>query len=104
VPRKNSHLTFTIITGPVNIYPEMRDKAEPFTRLFERFKLKPFDLRGTYQLINKPLEVEGIDLKVDDDVVEKIYQITGGHPYFVTLTMRDVLKKVKNGRVTKGRI
>ncbi|WP_048198355.1 P-loop NTPase fold protein [Methanocella arvoryzae] len=89
-----------IITGPANLYPEMRDKAEPFTRLFERFDLEPFDIEGTRQLIEKPLEAEGIDLTIDDPVVEKIHQITDGHPYFLTVTMRDVLDEMNEGRLT----
>lgn len=88
-----------VITGPLNLYPEMRDRAEPFTRLFDRFDLMPFDSEGTRQLIEKPLKVEGIDLHIDDAVIEKIHKITGGHPYFVTLTMRDVINFVKNGRL-----
>lgn len=92
-----------IITGPVNLYPEMRDKAEPFTRLFERFDLRPFDLEGARQLIEKPLQAESIDLIVEEPVVRRIYEITGGHPYFLTLTMRDVLEQVRKGRLTPAR-
>ena len=38
----------------------MRDQAEPFTRLFDRFDLMPFDIDGTRQLIEKPLQIERI--------------------------------------------
>ena len=89
-----------IVTGPSSIYPEIRDKAEPFTRLFERFDLGPFDLEGTRQLIEKPLKVEGIDLAIDSAVIERIHEITGGHPYFLTLTMREILYRVNKGRMT----
>lgn len=89
-----------VITGPLTLYPEMHDKAEPFTRLFERFDLEPFDLQGTRQLIEKPLETEKINLKLSGDVIEKIHEITEGHPYFVTLVMRDLLNKKQNGRLS----
>jgi hypothetical protein len=89
-----------IITGPSNIYPEIRDKAEPFTRIFERFDLGPFDLEGTRQLIEKPMKVEGIDLAVGDDVIERMHEITGGHPYYINLAMREVLYRVRRGRLT----
>lgn len=88
-----------IITGPSNLYPEIRDKAEPFTRLFERFELKPFDIGGTRQLVKLPLEVEGIDMAIDESVIQRIHQITGGHPYFITLIMQDLLYNVQNGRL-----
>ena len=92
-----------IITGPVNLYPMIRDKAEPFTRLFERFDLKPFDIEGTRQLIEKPLLEECIRLEIDEAVIYKIYQITGGHPYFLTLAMRDILDMKRDGRLTLAR-
>jgi hypothetical protein len=88
-----------IITGPLNLYPEMRDRAEPFTRLFDRFDLGPFDVDGTHQLITKPLQVEGIPLQIDDAVIERIYKVTGGHPFFITLAMRDIMSLVKDSRL-----
>jgi len=88
-----------VITGPLNLYPEMRDHAEPFTRLFDRYDLVPFDVDGTRQLIEKPLKAEGIALQIDDEVIGCIHEITGGHPYFITLAMRDVLGLVKDSRL-----
>lgn len=89
-----------IITGPLTLYPEMRDKAEPFTRLFEKFDLEPFDLQGTRDLIEKPLEAEQINLRLSGEVIQKIYDITAGHPYFITLVMRDLLAKKQDGKVS----
>lgn len=88
-----------VITGPLTLYPEMRDKAEPFTRLFERFDLIPFDVEGTRELIEKPLEAEGIELTIADEVVQRIYDITGGHPYFITLVMHDLLNKISEDTI-----
>ncbi len=88
-----------VIAGPMNLYPEIRDKAEPFTRLFERFDLEPFDVAGVRELIEKPLIVENIHLAIDENVISKICQITGGHPYFVTLAMRDILDHIKGDRL-----
>ena len=33
---------------------------------------------------------------MDDPVIDFIHEITGGHPYFITLAMRDVLGLVKD--------
>ncbi len=88
-----------VITGPLNLYPEMRDRAEPFTRLFDRFDLEPFDVDGTRQLIEKPLKIEGIPLSIDDGVIGRIHAMTGGHPYFTTLAMRDILGLMKSDRL-----
>lgn len=92
-----------VVTGPANLYPEMRDKAEPFTRLFERFELEPFDMGGTRELVEKPLKVEKIPVSVSGEVTEKIHAITEGHPYFVTLVMRDLLNNIQKGDINERR-
>jgi len=89
-----------IITGPMSIYPEMSDKAEPFTRLFEKFPLESFDLNGTRELIEKPLNAEQIDLTILQEVVKQIHNITEGHPYFVILVMRDLVNKKHDGIIS----
>ena len=88
-----------IITGPMTLYPEMLDQAEPFTRLFERFNLEPFDPDGTRELIEKPLAAENMHLSVSNEVVQKIQSIAEGHPYFTTLIMRDLLNKRQEGKI-----
>jgi hypothetical protein len=89
-----------IITGPSSLYPVIRDKAEPFTRLFERFELDYFNVNGTRQLIYRPLEVEGIDFRMDHEVLDKIHSISGGHPYFITLIMQELLNYTNSGNLT----
>jgi len=89
-----------VITGPIFIYPEMHELAEPFTRLFEKFELVNFDLSGTKEAITKPLEVSGVPLKISDDVVEQIHKMTEGHPFFIASIMRDILRIYKEGDLT----
>jgi hypothetical protein len=88
-----------VITGPTLLYPEIRQVAEPFTRLFERYELGPFDFDGTKELILKPLKVERIPLEVSEDTIKRIHEISGGHPFFTTLIMRDLLYKYESGRI-----
>jgi hypothetical protein len=90
-----------IITGPTLLYPEIRGVAEPFTRLFERYDLAPFDFDGTKDAINKPLKVERIPLSFSDDVIQKIHEISMGYPFFVTLIMKDLLYKYNKGKITE---
>lgn len=89
-----------VITGPVTLYPEIHDKAEPFTRLFERFDLEPFDIQGTTELIEKPIRVEKIGLELSEETIGKIHDMTAGHPYFITLVLRDLLNKRQSGRLS----
>jgi hypothetical protein len=80
-----------IISTSDELYPKIQDFAEPFTRLFDRYELGLFALEGTKEQIMKPLEIESIQLSISDDVIKKIHEITKGHPYFVTLIMRELL-------------
>ena len=90
-----------VITDLSFLYPEMHKLAEPFTRLFEKFELKPFDLKGTQELIKKPLDAEKISMSVSDEVVKRIHELTEGHPFFITLIMRDLLFKFDKGKITE---
>lgn len=89
-----------VITGPTFIYPEMHVLAEPFTRLFEKFELGNFDLTGTREAITKPLRVDGIPLKISDDVIEQIHVLTDGHPFFIASMMRDILRTCRKRNLT----
>lgn len=88
--------TFVICT-PENMFPEMRNAAEPFTRLFMRYELKPFDLQGTTDQIQKPLHVEKMPLKISKKAIKEIHEVTRGHPFFISLAMKQFLNKIPEG-------
>lgn len=88
-----------VSSGNLDLFPDMYDLAEPFVRLFEKFKLKRFDLKGTKEIIEKPIRVEKINIQIKDEVINKIYKITEGHPYFIIAIMQDVVKGIKEGKV-----
>lgn len=88
--------TFVICT-PENMFPEMRNAAEPFTRLFTRYELKPFDLQGTTEQIQKPLDIEKIPLKLSKKAIREIHDVTRGHPFFISLAMKEFLNKIPEG-------
>lgn len=89
-----------VTTSPENIQPTIQDAAEPFTRLFEKHILEPFDITGTREMILNPIEHENISLFLDDGVIAKIHEFTGGHPYFISLIMREIVDKKVSGRIT----
>jgi hypothetical protein len=96
---KGALFTFVICT-PENLFPRMRTVAEPFTRLFTRYELKPFDLQGTAEQIQKPLDVEKIPLTLSETTIQEIHDITQGHPYFICASMKHLLDNVPEGTVS----
>lgn len=92
-----------VIAGQRFLYPEIHELAEPFTRLFEKFEIDNFDLEGTREVIEKPLRVEGIKIEASNEVIERIHNITGGHPFFIVFIMRDLLHKIKQGKIDTQR-
>ncbi|MBU4266542.1 MAG: hypothetical protein KKE96_04875 [Candidatus Altiarchaeota archaeon] len=88
-----------VITGQTFLYPEMHELAEPFTRLFEKFEIGNLDLDGTREVIEKPLMVEDTGIKISDEVIGRIHDITEGHPFFIVFIMRDLLREIKQGRI-----
>lgn len=99
---KGALFTFVICT-PENLFPHMRTVAEPFTRLFTRHELKPFDILGTTEQIQKPLDVEQIHLTLSRTAIKEIHEITKGHPYFISLAMKHFIDKIPEGTLSANK-
>lgn len=95
-----SSICFCIRFTPENMFPQIRTVAEPFTRLFTRYELKPFDLRRTAEQIQKPLDVEKILLKLPKSAIKEIHEITSGHPFFISLAMKHFIDRIPEGTVS----
>jgi len=89
-----------IITGYKTLFSDIRGLAEPLTRFFESIYLEPFELEDTMSAILVPLRKEKIPVSIGDDVIETIYNKTGGHPYFISFIMRDLIDMKKDGSIT----
>jgi hypothetical protein len=83
-----------VVTAPSPLLTEIAETAEPLTRFFTRFNLKPFAPEEAKEAINKRLGSTKQGIEVDDDVVEDIVEKTQGHPYFVMFVMFELLDKV----------
>lgn len=82
------------ITGPKIWFTYIADKAEPFVRFFHPFSLDSFNLNSTKEAIMRPLESAGLDLNIQEKVINEVQKRTGGHPYFVIYTMRELLNNL----------
>ncbi|MCY0899857.1 MAG: AAA family ATPase [Firmicutes bacterium] len=76
-----------VITGPVDLFSEARDIAEPVTRFFEHLTLTAFTLDDMYDAVREPIQAVQAPLNVEDDAIIWLWERTQGHPYFVTYVM-----------------
>jgi hypothetical protein len=80
-----------IITGPKILFTYIADTAEPFVRFFHPFYLDSFNTPDTREAITRPLKTAGSRLKIQGEVISEVQERTGGHPYFIIYTMRELL-------------
>lgn len=83
-----------IITGPKILFTYLAATAEPFVRFFHPFYLDNFNLDDTKEAIMRPLESAGLSLNIREEVIGEVQRRTGGHPYFVIYTMRELLNNL----------
>jgi len=88
-----------IVTGSSDLFSKIRGISEPLMRFFEHLELKPFTYEETREALYKPLIKKAINLKFDEEVVNEIYNITLGHPYFVMFFAHDLFEHRSEGVV-----
>jgi len=77
-----------------------REFAEPFTRFFDRFYLEPFGLEETRNFIIRPLSLSKAGVTIEEEVIEEIYKLTGGHPYFLSFIMKSLVDLAEKGNIS----
>lgn len=92
-----------IISGPKILFTYAADLAEPFTRFFHPFYLENFNLEATAEAIRRPLEVNNIPLRIEDDAIIEIQSKILGHPYFLLYTMQQLVNQLPNARIITKR-
>ncbi len=76
-----------VITGPPDLFSEIRDVSEPVTRFFEHLPLTAFTQEDARDAIRDPLEAVHSPVVVTDDAAQWLWEKTQGHPYFITYAM-----------------
>lgn len=46
-----------------------------------------------------PIKLAGLELNIGEEVINKIYQLTTGHPFFIHFIMRELVSLKKRGKV-----
>ena len=72
-----------VVTGTSDLFTIFDDMAAPLTRFFNPMELKRLSERDARDAVLKPLEEN--PLKFSDEVVDKIVDISEGHPYYIQL-------------------
>ncbi|MDI6917859.1 MAG: AAA family ATPase [Thermoplasmatales archaeon] len=88
-----------ILTGLEDTFKHVRGISEPLMRFFEHLELNTFNFEETKRAVEKPLEIKNINLKIPDEVIERIHNATLGHPYFVKFIAHDLFEYKSEGIV-----
>ncbi len=73
------------------MFEATRDVSEPMTRFFERVPVGPFTRSDTAEAIREPLRSIHYPLNIGESAIDRIYDQTLGHPYFVSFVMRELV-------------
>lgn len=80
-----------IVSGPETLFGAVRETSEPVTRFFEKMPVRPFSMEDTLEAISHPLASTGNPFSVEDKFVQKVYEKTMGHPFFIAFLMHDLV-------------
>lgn len=83
-----------IITAHSGLFTEIADIAEPMLRFFKPFELKPFTVIETKEAVQRRLNIAQHSVIIDDEVLNKMANKTGGHPYLLMYAMYEMLEIV----------
>ncbi len=87
-----------VITGPSELFEDIRLESEPVVRFFNKINLKPFDREDLADAIRYPVERVQAGITIPDETLDWIQNKTNGHPYFVTFIMRAMLMNAHSER------
>ncbi|MFQ6091137.1 MAG: hypothetical protein ACE5OR_00390 [bacterium] len=91
------------MSGSRDLFAEVRELAEPFARFFNvKHTLDNFSPEETRNAILTPIERAGLNITVEERVVQKIYDLTVGHPFFIHFLMRELVTIREKGKISIG--
>ncbi|MDD2777781.1 MAG: AAA family ATPase [Methanocellales archaeon] len=91
------------ITGNRELFSSSKMLTGTFANFFNiKHTLQPFKLNEARDAILTPLKMSGLDLTVNESVIEKIHNLTVGNPIFINFIMRELVCLKEKGRITLG--
>ncbi|MDD2666749.1 MAG: ATP-binding protein [Methanocellales archaeon] len=98
---KNGCNFILCITGRSDLFSDIRGYGRTFANFFNiKHTLNPFKLNEVKDAILTPLKMSGLDLTVNESVIERIHDLTRGHPVFINFIMRELVYLKREGRIT----
>lgn len=85
------------------LLPEVFEGGEinrPFKRMFNPQHLEQFSKRESRNMIEYIINKADMNVELSDSLYEKLYNETGGHPYYVTLFMNELVRVKDSGEIT----
>ena len=95
----NDGVRVTCVVSGVTLFEKFETIHGPLVRFFEPFELGNLDRASAKSAIVKPLDK--MELIFSDDVVERILDVTEGHPYYVQEFCYVLYENKINNRVDK---
>ncbi len=96
LPRKG--IKCMIVCTMIPDFLETGTVTDPLKRYLELHNLNEFSKRDTKAMIQYVIKKASLDLHISDTVLSKIHKETDGHPWFITIFMREIVKFREEGR------
>jgi hypothetical protein len=89
-------------TGQRDLFSEVNSSNEHISRFFNlTHTLTSFKLKETKNAILRPLKLSDLDLRIEEEVLERIHDVSAGHPFFIHFIMRELLSFLPPFSLTK---
>lgn len=87
------------------LIPELFEEGEinrPFKRMFNQNHLEEFSRDEANEMVEHIINAAGMDLVLSAKLKHRLYNETGGHPYYLTLFMNELLRERNSGKISIG--
>lgn len=85
------------------LIPEVFEEGEinrPFKRMFNTHHLEEFSKQESRNMVEYIIDKADMEVSLSDDLHDKLYSETGGHPYYLTLFMNELVRGKESGKIT----
>mgnify|MGYP000043444084 CR=1 FL=1 len=99
--QKQSIPVMLVLTGLPTLFPKLVESRTFAERMFRVLFLRSLEAKESKEAILKPIEAVNCPLKLSDESVNTIIEMSGGYPYFIQFICREVydsfIQKIDNG-------